>query len=169
MPYNANFSVTQSIDCATITITDTSSNPSGEALTSRKLYLQKADGTYIAPSGQDYYTFVSSSLTIPLPQDFALDIVFQAIPAVVTSGSVYIKEIMQALVCNLKQFQLGKVKTVSATPSILNDQNFQSSLFELNTEINSALLAVSEGLDIQSSQGAIDRGYYLIANQNNFF
>ena len=52
MPYNANYSVTQSIDCATITIADISSNPDDEMITDRKLYLQKADGTYIAPASQ---------------------------------------------------------------------------------------------------------------------
>ena len=169
MPYTANISVVQSADCSTITITDISTNPSSEVITERRLYLQKADGSYISPSGVDYYTFISSALTIPLPQDFALDIVFQAIPAVVTSGSIYIKEVMQAFVCNLKQFQLGKVKTLSATPSVINNQNFEGSLFTLNTEINSALLAVADGLDIQSSQAAIDRGYYIVTNQNNFF
>lgn len=169
MPYAANISVVQSADCSTITVTDISTNPSSEVISSRRLYLQKADGSYISPSGIDYYTFVSNSLIIPLPQDFALDIVFQAIPAVVTTGSVYIKEVMQAFVCNLQQFQLGKIKTLSATPAVINNQNFESSLYGLNTEINNALLAVSEGLDIQSSQAAIDRGIAFITNQNNFF
>lgn len=169
MPYTANISVVQSLDCTTITVTDTSTNPSSEVITERRLYLQKADGTYIAPSGSTYYVFTTSSLTIDLPQDYALDIVFQAIPAVVTSGSIYIKEVLQGFVCNLQTFLLGKIKTLAATPKTINNQNYQDSLYVLNTEINNSLNAISLGNDISSSQAAIDRGYYFVHNQSNFF
>ena len=173
MPYNANFSVTQSIDCATITITDTSSNPSGEVLTSRKLYLQKADGTYIAPSGQDYYNFStilfpSNTIAIPLAQDFALAIRMVVTTATVVSGSIYSVVNDYAFACNLESFRLARISDMASVPSIVNDENFRGSLYNLSLEIDNAGLAISVG-DIQSSQAAIDRGYNLVNNQNLYF
>ena len=173
MPYNANFSVTQSIDCATITITDTSSNPSGEVITGRKLYLQKADGTYIAPSGQDYYDFSpilfpSNAITIPLSQDFALAIRMAVTPATVVSGSVYSVVNDYSFACNLESFRLARISDMASVPSIVNDENFRGSLYNLSLEIDNAGLAIGVG-DIQSSQAAIDRGYNLVNNQNLYF
>ena len=61
MPYNENFSVTQSLDCSTIEVTDTSTNPSRKVILGRKVFLQKADGSYFAPVSQQTYVYGTSA------------------------------------------------------------------------------------------------------------
>ena len=303
MPYNANFSVTQSIDCATITITDTSSNPSSEVITDRKLYLQKADGSFIAPASQniwhlavaatcsfklfslptlgttgvftvidpvlgsinfiyttdssdidlptlsthfaaaitadprgykasynsstllitvttlssygatanysgsgtgigyfdifnftrtnltyfnggaagystvatglDYYEFSkylfpSNAITIPLAQDYALSIEMISTPATLVTGSVYSVVQDLAFTCNMQTFRLARMSDIASVPSIVNNENFKNSLYDLTLYIDNAGISISVG-DVASSQSAIDAGLFLITNQNNFF
>lgn len=86
MPYNENFSVTQSLDCSTIEVTDTSTNPGGEVILGRKIFLQKADGSYIAPASQQVYVYgTSASCPITLVQ---LSVTGTVYNVVVTAGSI---------------------------------------------------------------------------------
>jgi len=304
MPYAANFIVEQAVDCTTIKVTDTSTNPSSETILDRKIYLQKADGSYLAPtsqqvwvdgtqsgfhfkvrslppvstliqvrvvdpvngtidfdytmtsgdtsfatlaaniaaaiqsapysydaiydadsdfvevkapvwygasinysgsgtgagyvtivnvttlnktnfsggvngyastvSGLNYYDFSpflfpSNYINIPIAADYALSVQFVAVPSVVVAGSVYTKTQKVTLLCNLKTFRLGIISQLQGTPNTINDTNFKDSLFGLNTEINDAEIALTDGSDIAGSQASIDRGYYYINNQAKLF
>ena len=132
-----------------------------------------AAGYSTVATGLDYYEFSkylfpSNTIDIPLAQDYALSIEMISTPATVVTGSVYSVVQELSFVCNLQTFRLARNSDLASVPNTINNQNFKSSLYDLTLYIDNAGIAISAG-DVASSQAAIDAGYFLVNNQNNFF
>jgi hypothetical protein len=83
-------------------------------------------------------------------------------------GSVYTAQNIEVFLNYLKQFRSGQVSNLSDDPSILNDTNWYTDLFKLQTEINNAQESGADGQQF-SAQAAINRGLYLMQNSQFFF
>jgi hypothetical protein len=135
----------------------------------RTIQIFKADGTLLVP--EISWTFLSgNTYTVvgELVQDYSLTVIVNWDSLSPQPGSTY--EVTQVLtfLYYLKQFLKGQISNLSDDPSILNDTNWYTDMSALQLEIDNATEA---GADSQqySSQSAINRGYYLMNNSQNFF
>ena len=92
MAFIANFTATQYISVPNLIVFDDTSTGTDAAITTRKVYLQKSDGTYLVTSGTttDYMLWPKSSgNTISydvLDKDYALTITVEWVSATSTIG-----------------------------------------------------------------------------------
>lgn len=177
MAFTGTFTVTQNSNFANLTINDTSSYASeGQGTFSgRKVYLYKVDGTTIVPSGTtttyiDFPFSTGTSLAIAnvLGTDYSLLVNVVWLSNNPQPGSIYTAQEVETFLNYLKQFRSGQVSNLSDDPSILNDTNWYTDLFKLQTEINNAEDAGEDGQQF-SAQAAISRGVYLMQNSKFFF
>lgn len=177
MAFTGTFTVTQTSDFSSLTVNDTSSYV-GEGqgtFSGRRIYLYKIDGTTLVPSGTttSYVNFpfsAGASLLISgvLNTDYALLANVVWLSNSPQPGSVYTSQDVKTFLNYLKQFRGGQISNLSDDPSILNDTNWYTDLFKLQTEISSATEAGDDGQQY-SAQAAISRGTYLMQNSQNFF
>lgn len=175
--FTGTFTVTQNSNFANLTINDTSSYSSEGTGTfsGRRVYLYKVDGTTLVPSGTttayiDWPFSLGNSLLISsvLNTDYCLLINVLWLSLNPQPGSVYSAQSPELFINYLKQFEKGQISTLSDDPSILQDTNWYTDLLKLQTEINNAEEAATDGQQY-SSQAAINRGLYLKNNSNFFF
>jgi hypothetical protein len=167
----ASFSVSQSIGSpSVITLTDTSTGSDG-TLTSRHIYLQKADGTYLVPAGTttDYivWDYANPSISIDvLDKDYCLQITVKWMAG---AAIVYTATNLTLFTLYLWQFYYQLTQNQTSTPNIVNDTDYYDNKMKLRCSIDEAVNAVTYGADIVSAQSALNRGKYLVDNQNLFF
>jgi len=168
----ATFSAAQTIGLPSIvTLTDEHVGTDA-AVTQRRAFLQTAAGTYLVPDGTttDYvqWALASASISIDaLPQDYALNITVQWLN--VTNDVLYTKTILYDFTMYSETFYYGLTQNQSSYPTIVNDTNYYTNKMILRCSIDEANQAVTYGSDIFSSQSALDRAAYMIANQSNYF
>lgn len=177
MAFTGVFSVSQSSDYTSLTITDTSSyvsEPAGN-FSGRRVYLYKIDGTTLVPSGTttsyiDFPYGLGSSVTITgvLNTDYALLINVTWICNSPQPGSTYTAQEVYGFLYYLQSFYSGQISNLSDNPSVLLDTNWYTDLSKLQTEIDNAQKAVSDGQQF-SAQSAINRATYLMNNSQYFF
>jgi hypothetical protein len=175
--FTGTFTVTQTSDFTSLTVNDTSSYSSeGQGTFSgRRVYLYKIDGTTLVPTGTtttyvDFPFSAGASLLISgvLNTDYALLVNVVWLSNNPQPGSVYTAQNIEVFLNYLKQFRSGQVSNLSDDPSILNDTNWYTDLFKLQTEINNAQESGADGQQF-SAQAAINRGLYLMQNSQFFF
>ncbi len=142
------------------------------AVTGRKVYLTTAAGTYLVPSGTstDYvlWAIANSSINLDvLTTDMALNIRVDWID--VSNNVLYTKTILFDFTMYSETFYYGLTQNQTSYPNIVDDTNYYNNKMKLRCSIDEANNSVTYGSDIYSSQSALDRAAYLIANQNNFF
>lgn len=176
MPFTADFSVAQGIFCSQIIITDTSdyNDEAKNTFTYRRLYLIKADGTYIkfpANSVTDYIDFSfaeypSDSITITgIDQDYGLRIVLDLNSSAPQPGSTYEKTSVCALTCYTTTALYNVAQIAATNPIRIDDPVFYQSWSELQTERDAAITAASYG-DQLSANAALNRAKNII-NQSS--
>lgn len=172
MPFVANYTVAQGIECSQIVITDTSSysTEAKNTFTYRRLYLYKADGTTIkfpANSTTDYinFSFVaypSDQITITgIDQDYGLRIVMELNPITPQPGSVYTKSTVCALTCYTNTALYNTVQIAAVNPERISDPTFYDSWNNLQTEKDGAIVAATYG-DQLSADAALKRAKAII-------
>jgi len=168
----ATFTASQTIGLPSI-VTLTDAHVGTDVLvTQRRAFLQTAAQTYLVPSGTttDYvqWALADTSISIDaLPQDYALNITVQWLN--VTNDVLYTKTILYDFTMYSETFYYGLTQQQTSSPNIVNDQNYYNNKMILRCSIDEANQAVTYGSDIFSSQSALDRAAFLIANENNFF
>lgn len=165
--FTANFSATQSDDCESLTITDSSdySSEDKSTFTSRKLWLYKADGSTIkfpSDSATDYidfnYTDFSSGMIViaGVDKDYCLRIKIEMTSGTPQPESTYLKEQVSGLVCYTKKFDYNISCAVAVNPNKTKDQDYYNSWSELRTELDAAERG-AEYSDQNASQQALNR------------
>jgi hypothetical protein len=177
MSFTGTFTVTQNSNFANLTINDTSSY-AGEGqgtFSGRRVYLYKIDGTTLVPSGTttayvDFPFSAGASLLISgvLNTDYLLLINVVWLSNNPQPGSIYSVQDIKGYLNYLKQFRSGQVSNLSDDPNILNDTNWYTDLFKLQTEINNAEESAADGQQY-SGQAAINRALYLTQHSQFFF
>lgn len=171
MSFVQNYSVTLSVDVTTFTITDTSTG-SDSGIAGRRIFLQKADGTYLVTSGTttSYIDFPlsSSSITLTgiLKQDYSLNITVLWVD--INGNTLYSKVALYTFIGNGEQFLYNLGTKQVTTPNLLKDNNYLSNKFQLRLWMDDAVQANGYS-DQVTAQQALDRAAFMITNQNLFF
>ncbi len=176
MSFTPNFTAAQTIGLPSIlNLTDTSVG-SDVLITQRRVLIQKSDNTYLVPTGTttNYIAWAIANASIGidvLNQDYALNITVQWLG--VTDNILYAKTYLLDFTLYIMQFLLGLTTNQIAPPivnySAVNDNNYWINKLTLYVQKLDADNAVSVGGNIYASQSALDRGEYMINNQNLFF
>ena len=176
MPFVANFTVAQGLDCSQVVITDTSSyaTEAKVTFTYRRLYLYKVDGSTIKfPSNSvtDYIDFSfagypTDQITITgIDQDYGLRIVMELNSSAPQVGSVYSKTVVAALTCYTNTALYNVAQIAATNPDRVDDLTFYSSWSDLQTEKDAAVVAATYG-DQFSADAALRRAKAII-NQSS--
>lgn len=172
MPLTPNFTASQfSGTPSVITLTDTSTG-SDVAITSRRVYLLQANGTFLVPAGTttDYvvWDLVDTSIDLDvLSQDSALSITVQWMSS--TNTIVTSKTISFAFTAYNETFYYGLTESQVANSNLSASTNWYQTKLVLRVEIDSADQAITFASDIYSAQAALNRATYISTNQALFF
>lgn len=175
--FTGTFSVSQNSNIQNIIITDTS-DYSGEgqgAFSGRQIRLYKVDTTTLVPSGvtTTYINFpfsAGSSITITgvLLTDYSLSANVVWLSNSPQPGSVYTATQVVTFLNYINDFIYGKVQQLAASPSLLNDTQWQNSMKIMYNEKENAEQATLYD-DQFAAQSAINRAFQLINNDNLYF
>ena len=166
MALTVNFTVASNITTPTvITLADTSTG-TDSTITQRRVYLQKADGTYLTPVGSttDYITWIYSNSTIAisvLDQDYALNITVKWMTPTIVA---YTKSTLAEFNNYAVTYRIKLLKAQASNPRFINNPNFYQVESSITTYIDGANSAVSIAGDINLAQLCNEKNKVLIAN-----
>jgi hypothetical protein len=177
MAFTGTFTITQTSDITSLVVTDTSSYASEAqgTFSGRRIYLYKIDTATLVPSGTatayvDFPFSAGSSITISgvLLRDYSLSANVVWLSNSPQVGSVYTATEVVTFLNYINDFIYGKVQQLAASPSLLNDANWQNSMRNMYNEKENAEQATLYD-DQFAAQSAIDRAYNLINNESMNF
>lgn len=169
MAFSGDFSVSQGIDVQSFTLTDASTG-SDPNLTGRTTSLTLVDnqllgGGVISWPLSDGSTKLISGLLL---RDYSINIGVTWQSSSPIPGSTYSKNHIITFTGNSNQFAYGLLQQIAANQGLTNDNGFLYNLFLVNSDIQNADRA-TDFLDQGNAQAALDRIYYKVVNQNDFF
>ncbi len=143
-----------------VTLTDTSTGSDG-AITQRRVYLRKPDGTFLVPSGvsTEYipWPYADSTITIDaLDTDYGLDAITQWLN--VSNVVLYDKTIPAGLTLYNETYNYRLTRMFSANPLLINDDDFFERFSGIRTVIDSGNQAISFAEDIFAAQQCYNYG-----------
>lgn len=143
-----------------VLLTDTSTGSDG-AITQRRVYLKKDDGTFLVPSGTStqyiQWAYSNASITIDaLDKDYALAITVQWLD--VSNTVLYDKTIPVGLDLYNSTNSYQRTQKLSGNPLLTNDDDFWERKEQLRECIESGRDAILFAGDLFSAQQAYDRG-----------
>lgn len=166
MSFTQSISVQQSVGVPSqITINDTSTG-SDINISTRKVFIQKADGAYFENGVNWAYPSLTVTYDI-LQSDYALNILIQW----ADSGGNVLYDFEQLYIFDQynNQFDVDLTRAILGDPSIMQDKDYWLNRMILRVNIDSAEQAVSLADDIELSQSALDRASYMRSKQNLYF
>jgi hypothetical protein len=172
MPLTPAFTVSQSLaDPSTITVTDTSTG-SDAAITSRRVYIRLANGTYLVVDGTttDYevWAIADTAITLELlPRSEALQIIVQWLD--VSNEVIYTATEYTVFTWADYIFLYQLTQTQAGRPKLRDNRNYYYSKIRMFVNVEDAENAVDYASDIWNSQESLDDNYYLMNNQQLFF
>lgn len=142
-----------------MTITDTSTG-SDVAVTQRRVYLAKDDGTFLVPEGTatDYieWSYADASIDIDaLEVDSAILITVEWLN--VSDAVLYALSDNVGFTSFNEDFDYQLTQMLSGNPLLINDANFFQSKSDLRTNIDSGNQAILRADDIYGAQQCYDR------------
>lgn len=159
MPLVPLFTVTQPLGSPSeITLTD-SSTGSNVAITQRRVYFQKWDGSFLVEDGTttDYeaWALADTSATFDvLPASEALKVTVQWLD--VSNAVLYDKIGYYGLTEDAEEFDYGLTQNVASNNQLINDNNFWRNKLKLRILIVSGNNAITNVSDIYSAQQCYD-------------
>lgn len=172
MALTVSFSVSQtSGESSVVTITDTSTG-SDVAVTQRRVYLRKSDGTFLVPDGTttDYveWDYADSSIDIDcLEKDMALEITCEWLN--VSDVVVYDASDTYGLTMYNETFDYGLTTVLASNPLLVNDNSFKQNKSDLRVYIDSGDNAAVRSSDIVSAQLCYDQATWIRLNSVYYF
>jgi hypothetical protein len=167
MPITASFTASQSSDCTTFQITDTTNYSAPEtkaAMTNRYLYLYNADGTLYRTINFAYATYPTDIIAITgIDKDYAFKINMEITPAAPVNGSVYTASKVVSLTCYSKVAFFERQNKMVIEPSLLNNTEYLKDSMKILLDIEAANNAAVD-TDVLNAQNAIDRIKFITDN-----
>lgn len=172
MAFSQNFSVTQNILAPSILVLADISTGTDAAITSRRVYLQLANGNYLTPTGvtTDYNLWPIPGATLSLDvldQDYAISITVQWLD--VSNAILYTKTQIYSFTLYSEQFLYYLTQMQAAGNKNLADTNYFTNKMKLRVFVDSANNAVEYASDIFGAQECLDSAALMIDNQNDYF
>jgi hypothetical protein len=171
MPITAAFTATQSADCTSFQITDTTNYAAPEVkgvMTSRYLYIYKSDGSLYKTINFAYATYPTDIVTITdVDQDYAFTVLLEITPTTPVVGSIYSLSKVVTLVCYSKVALFERVNKMTIEPALVNNNDFLRDSMKIIIDIEAAKNSEADN-DILSSQNAIDRIKFITDNDANY-
>lgn len=174
MPLTPNFTMSQSSGTPNIiTATDTSTG-SDVLITSRRIYLLQADGTYLVETGTttDYTVWALADTSISLDvlsQDTAISVTVQWLD--VSNAVLYTKTIAFGFDAFGQNFFYGLSdgEVPITNPPVVLSSNYFLNKVRFYCYLTSGGQAISYASDIQKAQLAYDLDQEMITNTNYYF
>lgn len=173
MPLSPNFSSSESLTTlANVTFLDTSTGSDG-TITTRRIYVRLSNGNWLTTAGEsttsayESWSYADASITLAL--------LSSSTTANVTvewyAGAVltYTKTILTIWDLYDYVFAFELIQSQTATPSIIQDNNYYDNFFKFITNIWSAESSVTYGDDLYSSQSCLNSNQNLINNSDLYF
>jgi hypothetical protein len=171
MPITAAFTATQSADCTTFQITDTTNYAAPETravMMSRYLYIYTSDGSIYRTINFSYVDFQDDVISIDgLDKDYAFTINMEITPSNPVTGSVYSFSRVVTLVCFSKVALFERVNLMTIEPALINNNDFLRDSMKIVIDIEAAKNAEADS-DILGSQNALDRIKFITDNDANY-
>lgn len=166
------FTATQNIGSPEIIVLNDTSTGADALVTQRRIYLNTAEGTTITPAGVTtaYINWPIADLAISLAvlnTDYSLNI--NVLWLDVNGVMLYTRTVLYCFSLYAEEFYYSLTQDQTGVPNIISGSTYYTNKMILRVEIDSANQAVSIGGDIYSSQSALDRANYMVANQNTYF
>jgi hypothetical protein len=174
MALTPSFSTAQPVgEPSVIRLTDTSTGADA-AVTQRRVYIQKADGSYLVPEGTetDYVEWELADTTIDidcLDKDYGVAITVEWLD--VTDEVLYDEEEDAVGFTSYNEdFDYGLTQMMAGNPLLVNDANFFNNKSQLRTLIDSGNQAILRASDLYSAQLCYDAATLIRTNaQYNFY
>lgn len=172
MPLTPNFSTSQTLgETSVVTVTDTSTGSDG-SITQRRVYLRKADGSFLTPDDVDTeyipWPYADSTIDIDaLDKDYAFDVIVQWLD--VGNNILYSKTELTGFTLYNETFDYLLTQQLAANPLLVNDNNFFKNKSDLRTEIDSGNQAIELAADILAAQLCYNRATELRLQSQYFF
>ena len=171
MPFLTAFTVTQGSVCTTFSVNDTSDYTveGTGTFTSRKLSIQKSDGSFLTVGAITYNQYVwpfGAGNTISftgIDKDYSFLITLAHTPASAQPGSVYTKTSAAPLVCYTLSGFYTFAHNMAINNSLEKNYKYVKDVMRLFIEQESAKKAAIDG-DFQSSQSCLDRAKNIVDN-----
>jgi hypothetical protein len=172
MAFAPSFETKQVIGQPGILIVEDTSTGTDAAISTRHIYLQKADGTYLVPAGNatDYIVWPVGTPTKAidaLDRDYALRVTVLWVSS--GGATLYTQSGLKTATLHLKQFYYDLTQTQSGTPNIVNDTRYYMSKIKLRCALDETENATEIGADHYAAQAALDRGQHLVDHQTLYF
>ena len=172
MSFIPNFSISQNVGLPNaIMVTDTSLGVDVD-IVGRRVYMTKADGTFLVPQGvsTDYVVWDLSSPTIvidALNKDYALRILVSWVSDI--GIPLYSKQGLYQFPLYGKNFIYTLTQDEISKPRVVSDSLYYKSKQKLFLETDNAQQAIDLANNQYSAQAALDRENYLRLNESKFF
>jgi hypothetical protein len=168
MPFEAIITPSQGSNCSRFTITDGSTYTveAKGTFTSRRLTLQKSDGSYVTVGTTVYNDYVwpfaaGDSIEITgLTWDLAISAVLTLVSSSPQTGSVYTDTNLFSLTCFTNSAYFTNTSLMATNQSLEKNPKFVRDVIRLFIEQSSAEKASAEG-NMSSAQAALDRAEYI--------
>lgn len=172
MPLSQNFTASQILGSPNVIILTDTSTGSDVAVTQRRAYIQKTDGTYLVPTGiltsYNQWAYAGSTINLNvLTQDTSDTIKVDWLN--VSNVVLYTYTITSVQTLFAEQFDFSKLADQQSSPNIVNSTNYYLNRIKLRIAINDAKNAILLAGDTINAQAACDRATYLITNPNLFY
>jgi hypothetical protein len=168
MPFEAIITPSQGSNCSRFTITDGSTYTveAKGTFTSRKLTLQKSDGSYLTIGATVYNEYVwpyaaGDSIEITgLTWDLAITAVMTLVSSAPQTGSIYADTQIFSLTCFTNSAYFTNTSLMSTNQSLEKNPKFVRDVIRLFIEQSAAVKAAAEG-NMSSAQASLDRAEYI--------
>ena len=172
MSFVASFSTTQNLgEPSQIVFTDDSTG-SDSNITSRRIYLRKADGTFLVPTGTttDYivWDYDLPSITVDvLDKDYALLVTVGWVN--VGGSTLYDDTQLNGYTLFNRTFSISLSQWLSGNNLLINDNNFFENKSQLTETIDSGNELIELAADIHGAQNCFDLGTTIRLNSQYYF
>lgn len=154
-----------------VIINDTSTG-SDVLITSRKIYLRKADGTFLVPTGTttDYIVWATGTSTKTLDvlaSDKSLYIIVEWLN--VSGNILYTSSGLYGFTLYNETFDYQTTQILAANPLLINDNNFWNNKSSVRTYIDGGNQAIALASDQKSAQLCYDEATKLRLSSQYYF
>lgn len=168
-----NFASTESLSSPSIVTFTDDSTGSDAGLTSRRIYIELADGTWLTTSGIS--TTVAYTLWPIAQTSINLDILSSSTAASVTvdwmtnSTATYTKTQACEWILYDVLFLFELLSSQTSNPAIIADTDYYSNFLNMIVNLYASEIAIEDMDDIYSAQSSLDRNQNYINNQSLYF